>query len=155
VTFGPTEQLVVEHLDVDACVELLSQGGIGRIGFVDGGDVTVLPVNFIFDQGCVLFRTSPGSKFDAALHRSRVAFEIDGAGDSGERWSVLVNGVAQEVWDPKELRRIDALSLWSLINRDQGSVVRIAPGQISGRRFRHVTAAVTLRFDKAHQEIES
>src|SRR5688500_10742119 len=98
MAYGPTKRLVVELVDVDSCVELLRRGGVGRLGFVRDGDVILLPVNFIFDQGSVLFRTSPGAKLEAALHRSRVAFEIDSAGVAGERWSVLVNGVAQDVW---------------------------------------------------------
>lgn len=155
MSYGPTQRLVVEHLDVDECTRLLEQGGIGRVGFVAGGDVTVLPVNFIFDRGSVLFRTSAGSKFEAALHRARAAFEIDGAATGDERWSVLVKGVAQEVWDPLELRRITELPLWSMTNRNQGAVVQIAPAAITGRRFRHAPAATTLWFEDTPQEVES
>lgn len=143
MSYSQTQRLTVEHLDVEACTKLLAQGGVGRFGFVGGRDVIVLPVNFVFDQGSVLFRTAPGSKFKAALQRVRVAFEIDGVGAGDERWSVLVNGVAQEVWDPLELDRIRDLPLWSLTTRDQGAVVRIAPGSLTGRRFRHVPATAT------------
>lgn len=147
MSYGPMQRLKVERLQLDECTELLARGGVGRIGFVRDDDVIVLPVNFVFDQGSVLFRTSPGAKFDAALHRSRVAFEIDGAGPHGGLWSVLINGVAQEVWDPVELERIRALPLWSLTTRNGGAVVRIAPAAISGRRFSHVPTASTLWVD--------
>ena len=155
MSYGPIEKLVIDHLDVDACTALLARGGIGRVGFVSGDDVMVLPVNFVFDRGSVLFRTAPGAKFEAALHRSRVGFEIDGAEPGGAHWSVLVNGVAQEVWDPLELRRIARLPLWSLTNRNHGSVVQIAPASISGRRYRHVPATSTVWIEDAPQEVES
>lgn len=154
MSYGAVQPLVVERLDVDTCTQLLARGGVGRFGFVSGRDVVVLPVNFVFDQGSVFFRTSPGSKFDAALHRLRVAFEVDGEGAGGERWSVLVNGVAQEVWDPVELARIEQLPLWSLTNRDEGCVVQIAPGSITGRRFVHALAAATVWFEDTPEEDE-
>jgi uncharacterized protein len=58
----------------------------------------------------VVFRTGEGTKLDAAIVGSRVAFEVDET-DAAARtgWSVVVRGEAVEVTDPAELARLRKL----------------------------------------------
>lgn len=123
-------------LSFKECLELIATSGVGRIAFFADGEIEVLPVNYTVDGPAIAFRTSAGSKLDAAVEREVVSFEVD-AYDEVERtgWSVLVKGRAKVVSDPAVLARLEVSGLrpyatsvpkpeWILIN----------PNTITGRR---------------------
>ena len=101
----------------------------------DRGPV-VFPVNFVLDRHMVVLRTDAGTKLDAAIRGSRVAFEIDGT-DSVRHtgWSVLVRGEAIEVTDPAELVRLRRLPLNPWAPGAKTHYVRILPAALTGRRI--------------------
>lgn len=124
----------LEELSVDECLDLLERSYLGRLAFVRDGVPQLLPVNYRFHEGSVVFRTAYGALLDT-VHLSRVAFEIDTldpATHSG--WSVVVHGKAEEVTDPAELERLRELPLrpWAPGRRDH--YVRILASAITGRR---------------------
>lgn len=86
---------IITELDSDECIARLRDGRLGRIAFISDDEPVILPVNFVYHEGMIVFRTDPGEKLDEVPMR-RVAFEIDGA-DEREAWSVLVRGHAREV----------------------------------------------------------
>jgi len=86
---------IISELDSSECIAHLGSSRLGRIAFISGDEPVILPVNFVFHEGMIVFRTDPGEKLDDVPMR-RVAFEIDGA-DEREAWSVLVRGHAREV----------------------------------------------------------
>ncbi len=51
-------EILVEELDEAACRRLVSREAFGRIGFVHGGEVMVLPVNAVVMANRVVFRTA-------------------------------------------------------------------------------------------------
>ena len=51
------------------CFRLLARGRFGRVGLVEGERAVVLPVNYVFHEGCVVFQSTAGSKLDAARGR--------------------------------------------------------------------------------------
>ncbi len=126
----------LESLDVDACLELLGQAEIGRLAFVEDDAPVVLPVNYLLDRGAVVVRTAEGSKLSAAVRQERVAFEIDSF-DVQARvgWSVLVKGVAAEIWESRELELARGLPLepWAPGTKDHYLV--ILSTSITGRRL--------------------
>ena len=67
----------MEELDDPECRRLLAQRHLGRLAIPDFGGPVIFPVNYVFDQDLVVFRTDPGSKLDAATERESVAFEVD------------------------------------------------------------------------------
>ncbi len=131
---APTRQF--ETLDVDSCLELLGQAEIGRLAFVEDGAPVVLPVNYLLDRGAVVVRTAEGSKLSAAVRQERVAFEIDSF-DVQARigWSVLVKGIAAEIWESRELDLARDLPLepWAPGTKDHYLV--ILSTSITGRRI--------------------
>lgn len=134
----PTDRLGLTILTVDECVRLLETHHVhvGRVAFVDGGYPVVLPVNYRFVDGAVVLRTASGSKLGKAFVNAQVAFEVDAVDPSWEEgWSVLVQGVAEEVLDPDELQRLQALPLRPWAPGTKPHFVRIWPSHISGRRI--------------------
>lgn len=125
-------------LTVVECMRLLSSHvpRVGRIGFVADDKPVILPVNFNFHDGTIVFRTDPGAKLAAAAHGQQVAFEVDAIDVSWrEGWSVLVQGRAEEVLDPEELERLEGLPLRPWGPGAKASYVRIMSTEISGRRI--------------------
>jgi nitroimidazol reductase NimA-like FMN-containing flavoprotein (pyridoxamine 5'-phosphate oxidase superfamily) len=117
------------------CLNLLDGALIGRLAVSVGALPVILPVNFTVIDGDIVIRTTPGTKLDAAATNSVVAFEVDGFDPVHPGgWSVLVQGVAEEVTDPDDLRRLNDVGLapWSGAN---GRFVRIGTRIVSGRRM--------------------
>ena len=134
----PTDRNGLSVLSVDECLQLLSTHvpRIGRVAFVSDGKPVVLPVNYVFSEGSVIFRTNSGAKLTAAAQSEHVAFEVDEIDSTWEEgWSVLIQGRAEEVVDPAERDRIEKLPLRPWGPGDKHALVRIMPGAISGRRI--------------------
>ena len=90
----------LELLDEPEVMRLLANCEVGRVGVTIGALPAIFPVNYRLIDGCVVFRSSPGSKLSAAANRAVVAFEVDDynvADRSG--WSVLAVGPSEVVHD--------------------------------------------------------
>lgn len=122
----------LQVLDEVECYQFLHSRTLGRVGVQVAGRVSVLPVYYAVMEHDVVFRTAPGTKLDAAVLGTEVAFEVDNASPG---WSVLVRGHAQEIRDDTTL--VHAKSLlghdWPAGERDR--CVRIVTEHISGRRL--------------------
>jgi uncharacterized protein len=69
----------------------------------------IFPVNYVFDQDLVVFRTDPGAKLDAATAWESVAFEVDAVDEATRTgWSVVVRGTLADITDPAHLERLRA-----------------------------------------------
>ena len=126
-----------EVLSKAECLALLATQPIGRLGFVEQGEVTILPVRFMMDEGQVVFRSAVGAKLDAALRWQAVAFEVDGW-DSRDRtgWSVLVHGIANEVMNPERLVTLGERGLDEWVSGPQPMIwIEVRPIEITGRRI--------------------
>ena len=123
----------LEILDQAQCDALLRTQRVGRVA-VCSGRASVFPVLYRMLDDCVVFRTAPGEKLIAAVLHREVVFEVDDfdvVEHSG--WSVNVLGTPEEIVDPHELQRVEALGLecWAGELRDR--VVRIRAVEVSGR----------------------
>ncbi len=130
-----TDQLF--ELPEEECLRLLGRGHFGRVGLVEDGRPVILPVNYVFDQGSVVFQSTAGSKLEAALAGRSVAFEIDAVDPMYQGgFSVLVYGPAEVVASEDEIRRLATLPLrpWWPGARDRW--VRIRVDEVTGRRLR-------------------
>jgi nitroimidazol reductase NimA-like FMN-containing flavoprotein (pyridoxamine 5'-phosphate oxidase superfamily) len=132
----PIDHAGLEVLPFDFCLSLLSAVSVGRVGFVAGGEVLVLPVNFVVDGQDVVFRTASGSKLASAEVGTPVAFEADNYDDITQSgWSVLVSGRAEVVEDDEEIGRLGQLGLYSWASAmDRPFWIRIRPTSVTGRR---------------------
>jgi len=132
-----TDRAGLEILHLGDCFQLLKSVPLGRIGFVAGGEVVILPVNFLVDGQDVVFRTAAGSKLCAVEVGHYVGFEADSYdAATGTGWSVVVNGLAEIVESDEEEARLDTFGLSSWGSGASGRVwVRIRPSSITGRRI--------------------
>jgi len=132
-----TDRAGLEILHLGDCFRLLGSVPLGRVGFVAGGEVVILPVNFLVDGQDVVFRTGAGSKLSAVEVGHYVGFEADSYDAAAKTgWSVVVNGMAEIVESDEEAARLDALGLSSWAGLAAGRVwVRIRPTSVSGRRI--------------------
>ena len=127
----------LEILDRDECLRLLATALIGRVGISSGALPVIFPVNFRVVDETILFKTSRGTKLDAATHGAVVAFEADTLDPFDHTgWSVLVTGVARPVTDPDELLAIrpDTSPRWAPSGDE--CVVAITTEIVTGRRLR-------------------
>lgn len=137
LTPTPTAKLVA--LSPQECLRLLRGHvpQVGRVGLnAPGGQPLVIPVNYRVDGDTVVFRTEPGSLLARHAAEHPVAFEadeVDGAWLEG--WSVLIQGIGQQVTDVIELDRLRRLQLRSWAPGDRSLYVRVIPTAVTGRRI--------------------
>jgi nitroimidazol reductase NimA-like FMN-containing flavoprotein (pyridoxamine 5'-phosphate oxidase superfamily) len=135
------------ELSREECLDLLASHQFGRLAMCTGsGPPLIRPVNYSFDKPSqsVVFRTAPGSKFQALIRSAQAAFEIDGTDQrSHTGWSVIINGVTDEVANASEIRRLDALGLEPWAPGPRPHWFHIRAWTVSGRRIVLESRAVT------------
>jgi nitroimidazol reductase NimA-like FMN-containing flavoprotein (pyridoxamine 5'-phosphate oxidase superfamily) len=127
----------MERLDRDECIKLMERhpACVGRVALA-GPRPVIFPVNYALDGANVVFRTDPGTKFHAAVHKAFVAFEVDWVEPTWQTgWSVVVRGQAHVVTDPEELARVSRLPLLPWAEGDKENFVCINAELVSGRRL--------------------
>jgi uncharacterized protein len=139
VTSVPTT--TVDHnglmvLDRDDCLRLLSTVSLGRVGICSGALPVVLPVNFRLVGDRIVFRTSRGTKLDAATRGTVVAFEVDSIEPfSHTGWSVCVTGVASAITDPVEIERLQRAHVPRWAQSSDDHFVTVSTEMVTGRRL--------------------
>lgn len=124
------------ELSVEESMALLSGASVGRLAYVVDGEPGVIPVNYVFKDGTVVFRTTYGPILDTISAGARVAFEVDDLDPAAHTgWSVVVRGRAEEVWLAEELEAARQLPLSSWAPGERTHYVRISPSTITGRRI--------------------
>ena len=113
---------------------LLSTVSIGRVGTTVDALPVVLPVTFGLLSGSIVFRTMPGTKLHDATLNAVVALQADHYASLHDPfgWSVMVQGMTQEITDPYRLAaaRLLPLGSWAL----DGRYLDLEPAIVSGRR---------------------
>lgn len=127
------EALVLERPE---CVSLLAATTLGRVVICVEALPDVQPVSYVLDGNNVLFRTTDGSKLDAATRNAIVAFQADNLQRGGERsWTVTVVGRAEVVTDPGEITRLSTLALPAWVADEPSHYVRIRMEVVQGRHL--------------------
>ncbi len=127
----------LNELSRDECMELLSTVPVGRMGCTIDFRPMIFPVNFALFEGSILIRSVPGTKFDKAVSGVVTAFEADGYSEDGAAgWSVMVHGIAQEITDPEEVSRAEAVDLptYALPNAPK-RLLKLSTTNVTGRQF--------------------
>ena len=120
----------IEELDEAESLRLISAGGIGRIAYMSRFGPAVLPVNYQWHDGAIVFRTARHSALDEDLQTgiagggTKVAFEIDELDMAGQDrgWSVLIQGLAHHVDSEAERAGGQAGGRRALAGGERGAV---------------------------------
>jgi uncharacterized protein len=131
-------------------IALLERHHVGRIAFTFRDRVDIEPIGYVYRDGWVYARTSPGTKLNTIQHHPWVAFQVDEVASPFDWQSVVVHGTiyfpdpSRGAREQKEfddaigvLRTIDA---GAFTERDltphRSMVFRIHAGEIIGRQAR-------------------
>jgi uncharacterized protein len=125
----------IDVLDRSECYKLLREQRLGRVGVKLADELVILPVYYAVLEDDIVFRTSPGTKLNAAVLRTTVAFEVDNATHG---WSVLIGGHVQELRgaDECEVARTLLGGGWPAGERER--IVRVRAEKVTGRRLRTI-----------------
>jgi nitroimidazol reductase NimA-like FMN-containing flavoprotein (pyridoxamine 5'-phosphate oxidase superfamily) len=131
----------ITELDEAQSLRLIAPGGIGRIAYQGRFGPAILPVNYRWHDGAIVFRTARHGALDEDLQTGiaggeyKVAFEIDEIDVAGRQgWSVLLQGPAHHVSEAERESAVQAgVEPWPAGDREL--FVRIVPSHITGRRI--------------------
>lgn len=138
----PSRRPVLESLDRDECLRLIAPGGVGRVAFGGPSGTIVMPVNYAYQDGAIVFRTQAGGPLDEGLRTGvagveiKIAFEVDRMDDAQQAgWSVLVRGPAHHM-TAEEIAGASGVAPepWAGGRRDVW--VRVVLHEVTGRRIR-------------------
>lgn len=79
-------------LSRDESIALLERNHIGRLAFTFRDRVDIEPISYVYADGWLYARTSPGTKLNTVEHNPWVAFEVDEIKDRFDWRSVVVRG---------------------------------------------------------------
>jgi nitroimidazol reductase NimA-like FMN-containing flavoprotein (pyridoxamine 5'-phosphate oxidase superfamily) len=136
-----SDRLLTE-LDEAEALRLIAQGEIGRIAYSSRFGPAVLPVNYKWYDGAIVFRTARHSALDEDLQTGiaggdyMVAFEIDHIDVPGRQgWSVLIQGPAHHVESEGEREAAARSGVQPWASGERELFIRIVPQRITGRRI--------------------
>lgn len=132
MTAQPSDE-PVQELTVEQCWELLADEEFGRLAYRLVDEVHVVPINYLVDGRCLLFRTASGNKLLAAALHSDVAFEIDWRDDQAA-WSVVARGALRRLGEDEQ-HRLDSLPQQPWVDTPKYDVIELTPDVVTGRRF--------------------
>src|SRR6201982_3346572 len=134
---------VIEELDEAESLRLISAGGIGRIAYQSRFGPAVLPVNYRWHDGAVVFRTTRHSALDEDLQTGisggdyLVAFEIDEIDVPGRQgWSVLIQGPAHHIQGETQRASAERAGVEPWPAGERELFLRIVPPRVTGRRIK-------------------
>lgn len=125
---------LVQALSTPDAWEFLTHHEVGRLAYVLGRDVTIVPVNYSVLGDRLLIRTAPGSKLLGVVMNPGVAFEVDEM-DAVTATSVVIRGTAEHL-DEGAARATELRHPRTWVDTPKYEVVAIQVTEISGRRFR-------------------
>jgi len=125
-----------EVLSAEECTNCLAGTKVGRVAVSTGALPAIYSVVYVLSGDRVVFRVPAQSRLLRALDQAVVAFSIDRFDDDARGgWSVLVQGVAEQVTDAAAIAQLRALPLpsWS---KEPGAdrFVHISTDHLSGTR---------------------
>jgi hypothetical protein len=119
------------------CLHLLAQVDVGRVGVSMDALPVILPVHFVVTDDSVVFRSTLGTRLDAATLGAVVAFQADGYDPprtSG--WSVMLQGIAAAAPDGARDSPAGPGSAHPWLSREgDHRLIQLATDNLRGWRF--------------------
>lgn len=89
-------------LDDTQIEKLLKEQVIGRIACQAKGEVYLVPVNYVYRDGCVYGHSGEGKKIRMMRENPKVCFEVDDIRSVFQWQSVIATGVYEEITELEE-----------------------------------------------------
>lgn len=83
---------MIKELHRDEMEALLTRNNIGRLAYAFADRVDIEPIHYVYADGWIYARTSPGAKLETIQHNRWVAFEVDEVRGLFDWRSVVVRG---------------------------------------------------------------
>lgn len=128
------ESAPVTTLDEQESFELLKANRFGRLAMSVAGLPEIVPINYVVDDGRIIFLTSAGNKLLGLTINSEVAFEVDQI-QGHQATSVIVKGVARRLENRDEIEFAESLPLHPWVDTEKFYYVEIVPNVVTGRSF--------------------
>jgi nitroimidazol reductase NimA-like FMN-containing flavoprotein (pyridoxamine 5'-phosphate oxidase superfamily) len=132
----------LERLDEAECMELLADGGMGRLVFTSRYGLTALPVAYVIDAGSIVLGTWD-PVFDEDLRTGiayadyQVAVEVDQIDQRAHQgWIVLARGAAHHLDTEVERAPFIDAGLEPWVEEVPAHFIRVSPTSIFGVRVR-------------------
>jgi nitroimidazol reductase NimA-like FMN-containing flavoprotein (pyridoxamine 5'-phosphate oxidase superfamily) len=123
----------VHVLHPEECWEFLSGREFGRLAFHLLDEVHIVPINYVVDDGRLLFLTTEGNKLLGLTMNADVAFEVDEI-EGETATSVILRGRARQLVGAAAWVA-DRLPMRPWVGTPKYIVVEITVDDINGRRF--------------------
>ena len=140
---GASARRVLERLSQAECMELLADGGVGRLAYTSRYGPTALPVAYKIDGGSIVLGTWDPALFDEDLRTGiaqaeyQVVVEVDQIdAEAREGWFVLVRGAAHHLDTEAERASFIGAGLEPWIEGVPAHFIRVNPTSIWGNRVR-------------------
>ncbi len=91
----------------DEAIEMLTRNHVGRLAFSFHDKVDIEPISYVFADGWLYARTSPGHKLSTVQHHPWVAFEVDEVRNRYDWRSVVVHGTIYFLDSSRDADRAD------------------------------------------------
>jgi nitroimidazol reductase NimA-like FMN-containing flavoprotein (pyridoxamine 5'-phosphate oxidase superfamily) len=82
--------------------KLLMEQVTGRIACQANGEIYLVPINYVYRDGCIYGHSAEGKKIRMMRANPRVCFEVDDIRSVFQWQSVIANGVYEEITDIDE-----------------------------------------------------
>jgi nitroimidazol reductase NimA-like FMN-containing flavoprotein (pyridoxamine 5'-phosphate oxidase superfamily) len=140
---GASARRVLERLSEAECMELLADGGLGRLAYTSRYGPTALPVAYTIDGRSIVLGTWDPALFDEDLRTGiaqaeyQVVVEVDQIdADAREGWFVLARGAAHHLDTEAERASFTGAGLEPWIEGVPAHFIRVDPTSIWGNRVR-------------------
>ena len=94
-----TREPTFRDLDETETHDLLARNHVGRIAYSFHDRVDIEPISYVFADGAIYLRTTPGSKLETLAHSPWVAFEVDEVSGPFDWKSAVAHGTIYTLHD--------------------------------------------------------
>jgi nitroimidazol reductase NimA-like FMN-containing flavoprotein (pyridoxamine 5'-phosphate oxidase superfamily) len=84
-------------LDKDHIEMLLRTHRVGRLACAEGGRPYIVPITYVYEDGCIYGHTNDGEKLSMMRKNPAVCFEVDNVGDFHNWQSAICRGRFEEL----------------------------------------------------------
>jgi nitroimidazol reductase NimA-like FMN-containing flavoprotein (pyridoxamine 5'-phosphate oxidase superfamily) len=92
-------------LSEDQIEDLLKQQVTGRIGCHADGITYVVPINYVYKDGCIYGHSAEGKKIKMLRNNPQVCFQVDDIENILKWKSVIAWGVYRQITDREEMQK--------------------------------------------------